>query len=269
MPRRNRSPITPHPRRVFQSSPDNFVDSAEVALRGKARQNTPVRPGGSAFHSVDLVGNFIPVGFASTHFILRFNFHYTSVAARAYVCAWDRHSQPSGEHIMNLGRRISFCRLDVPARIVLAIARRVGSGDHRQHERSRHQRAETARRRLPASLRSMNRRAPATKPRPAPTAASQFRICAWADLTPFRSIYTGGAAAFAPQTRENLMVTLGASTDVNVNVEAITIAEEVTVSGQADPVFASTRTGRRHSGQPRRDLQSSDDRRASSNRSRA
>ena len=56
-------------------------------------------------------------------------------------------------------------------------------------------------------------------------------------------LYTGGAAAFAPQTRENLMVTLGTSTDVNVNVEAISIAEEITVSGQADPVFASTRTG--------------------------
>jgi hypothetical protein len=57
-------------------------------------------------------------------------------------------------------------------------------------------------------------------------------------------IFTGtGPAAFAPQTREGLMVNLGINTDVDVNVQAITIAEEVTVSGQVDPVFASTRTG--------------------------
>ena len=57
-------------------------------------------------------------------------------------------------------------------------------------------------------------------------------------------IYTGtGGAAFAPQTRENITVNLGLNTDVNVSVEAITVAEEVTVSGQADPVFASSRTG--------------------------
>jgi hypothetical protein len=57
-------------------------------------------------------------------------------------------------------------------------------------------------------------------------------------------IFTGtGQAAFAPQTREGLMVNLGVNTDVDVNVQAITIAEEVTVSGQVDPVFASTRTG--------------------------
>ena len=57
-------------------------------------------------------------------------------------------------------------------------------------------------------------------------------------------VYTGtGAAAFAPQTRENIMVNLGLSTDVNIATEAITVAEEVTVSAQIDPVFASTRTG--------------------------
>ena len=53
----------------------------------------------------------------------------------------------------------------------------------------------------------------------------------------------GAGAAFAPQTRENLFVTLGVTTDVEINVQAITIAEEVTVSGQVDPVFASNRTG--------------------------
>jgi hypothetical protein len=53
----------------------------------------------------------------------------------------------------------------------------------------------------------------------------------------------GGGAAFAPQTRENIMVNLGVNTDVDVNVEGISVAEEVTVSGQIDPVFSSNRTG--------------------------
>jgi hypothetical protein len=57
-------------------------------------------------------------------------------------------------------------------------------------------------------------------------------------------VYTGtGQTAFAPQTREGLMVNLGVTTDVDVTVQAITVAEEVTVSGQLDSVFASTRTG--------------------------
>jgi hypothetical protein len=58
-------------------------------------------------------------------------------------------------------------------------------------------------------------------------------------------IYTGtGGSAFAPQTKENITVNLGTSTDVDVNVQAITVSEEVTVvSDQADPVFASSRTG--------------------------
>ena len=58
-------------------------------------------------------------------------------------------------------------------------------------------------------------------------------------------IYVGGAggAAFAPKTVENLAVNLGVATDVNISVEAITVAEEVNVTGQSDPVFASSRTG--------------------------
>ncbi|RPI51496.1 MAG: carboxypeptidase regulatory-like domain-containing protein, partial [Acidobacteria bacterium] len=59
-------------------------------------------------------------------------------------------------------------------------------------------------------------------------------------------IYVGGAgggAAFAPKTVENITVNLGVTTDVNVTVEAITVAETVEVTGQSDPVFASTRTG--------------------------
>ena len=53
----------------------------------------------------------------------------------------------------------------------------------------------------------------------------------------------GGGAAFAPKTVENVNVNLGVSIDVDVSVEAITVAEQVEVTGQSDPVFASTRTG--------------------------
>jgi hypothetical protein len=57
-------------------------------------------------------------------------------------------------------------------------------------------------------------------------------------------VYVGGAGgAFAPRTVENLTVNLGVTTDVDVSVEAITVAEEVQVTGQSDPVFASSRTG--------------------------
>ena len=57
-------------------------------------------------------------------------------------------------------------------------------------------------------------------------------------------VYTGGgAAAFAPKTVENININLGVTSDVDVSVEAITVAEEVEVTGVSDPVFASTRTG--------------------------
>ena len=57
-------------------------------------------------------------------------------------------------------------------------------------------------------------------------------------------VYTGGGGgAFAPKTVENVNVNLGVTSDVNVSVEAITVAEEVEVTGVSDPVFASTRTG--------------------------
>jgi len=57
-------------------------------------------------------------------------------------------------------------------------------------------------------------------------------------------VYTGGGGgAFAPKTVENINVTLGVTSDVDVSVEAITVAEEVEVTGVSDPVFASTRTG--------------------------
>jgi hypothetical protein len=57
-------------------------------------------------------------------------------------------------------------------------------------------------------------------------------------------LYVGGSGvAFAPKTLENLSVSLGVVSDVDVSVEAITVAEEVEVTGVSDPVFASTRTG--------------------------
>ena len=57
-------------------------------------------------------------------------------------------------------------------------------------------------------------------------------------------VYTGGGgAAFAPKTVENINISLGVTSDVDVSVEAITVAEEVEVTGVSDPVFASTRTG--------------------------
>jgi hypothetical protein len=56
-------------------------------------------------------------------------------------------------------------------------------------------------------------------------------------------VYVGTGTAFEPKTVENLTVNLGASTDLNVNVLAIAIQENVTVTGDADPVFSSNRTG--------------------------
>src|SRR5262245_18158507 len=57
-------------------------------------------------------------------------------------------------------------------------------------------------------------------------------------------VYTGtGTTAFAPKTVENITVSLGVNADVNVSVEAITVAEQVEVTGQSDPIFDSTRTG--------------------------
>ncbi len=53
----------------------------------------------------------------------------------------------------------------------------------------------------------------------------------------------GGGAAFAPKTVENINVSLGVTNDVDVSVEAITVAEQVEVTGVSDPVFSSTRTG--------------------------
>ncbi len=52
-----------------------------------------------------------------------------------------------------------------------------------------------------------------------------------------------GASAFAPQTKEGVTVNLGTTTDVNVEVQPITVAEQVTVTAESDPVFTSSHTG--------------------------
>jgi hypothetical protein len=53
----------------------------------------------------------------------------------------------------------------------------------------------------------------------------------------------GGAAAFAPETQENISVILGTATDLEFNVKEIAVTETVTVTAQSDAIFASNRTG--------------------------
>ena len=53
----------------------------------------------------------------------------------------------------------------------------------------------------------------------------------------------GGAAAFAPETQENIEVLLGIATDLAFTVKEIAVTETVTVTAQSDAVFASNRTG--------------------------
>lgn len=56
--------------------------------------------------------------------------------------------------------------------------------------------------------------------------------------------YSGtGAAAFQPETQENLMVNLGVATDLLFNVKNISVTETVTVTASSDAVFSSARTG--------------------------
>ncbi len=52
-----------------------------------------------------------------------------------------------------------------------------------------------------------------------------------------------GAAAFAPESRDDVMINLGVSTDLAFTVRQIAITETVTVTAQSDTVFSSTRTG--------------------------
>ena len=56
--------------------------------------------------------------------------------------------------------------------------------------------------------------------------------------------FTGtGAAAFAPQTQENIEINIGVATDVRFDVKNISVSETVTVTAQSDTVFSSGRTG--------------------------
>ena len=53
----------------------------------------------------------------------------------------------------------------------------------------------------------------------------------------------GGAAAFAPETQENIEVLLGVATDLVFDVKEIAVTETVTVTATSDAIFASNRTG--------------------------
>jgi hypothetical protein len=56
--------------------------------------------------------------------------------------------------------------------------------------------------------------------------------------------YTGGgAAAFEPQTKTDIVVNLGVATDLTFEVTGITVTETVTVTAVTDTVFSSARTG--------------------------
>src|SRR5687767_8753352 len=53
----------------------------------------------------------------------------------------------------------------------------------------------------------------------------------------------GGGTAFQPETQSGVAVTLGVATDLTFAVNPIAVTEQITVSGVADPVFSSSRTG--------------------------
>ena len=55
--------------------------------------------------------------------------------------------------------------------------------------------------------------------------------------------FVGQGTAFAPKTIENVTVNLGVATDLAIDVKTIAVSEQVTVTGQTDPVFSSNRTG--------------------------
>lgn len=55
--------------------------------------------------------------------------------------------------------------------------------------------------------------------------------------------HAGTGPAFEPQSRDDVTINLGLATELEFKVTAITVTEAVTVSGQADPVFSSDRTG--------------------------
>jgi hypothetical protein len=56
--------------------------------------------------------------------------------------------------------------------------------------------------------------------------------------------FEGGAGtAFQPETKEDVVVNLGVSSDLRFDVRTIAVAETVTVTATVDPVFSSSRSG--------------------------
>ena len=55
--------------------------------------------------------------------------------------------------------------------------------------------------------------------------------------------YMGAGLAFEPSTQEDVMVNLGVATDLHFIVRSIAVEETITVTGQSDTIFASSRTG--------------------------
>ena len=56
--------------------------------------------------------------------------------------------------------------------------------------------------------------------------------------------FEGGAGtAFQPETQDDVTVNLGVSSDLRFDVQAIAVAETVTVTATVDPVFSSSHTG--------------------------
>jgi hypothetical protein len=55
--------------------------------------------------------------------------------------------------------------------------------------------------------------------------------------------YVGTGLAFEPATQEDIAVNLGVTTDLQFVVRAIAVQETITVTGQSDTIFASSRTG--------------------------
>ena len=53
----------------------------------------------------------------------------------------------------------------------------------------------------------------------------------------------GGGTAFAPETQDDVQINLGVATDLPMMVRPIAVTETVTVTGDIDPVFSSSRTG--------------------------
>lgn len=54
---------------------------------------------------------------------------------------------------------------------------------------------------------------------------------------------TANLSGFQPQTVKEIFLSLGQASDVSITLGSVAMTEEVTVSGKADPIFSSERTG--------------------------